>query len=240
MLLATACLLLSWSMGSEMLTDPWQPHMLQLPFLAFLACAAAVANGRLKSLSWLVGLASYLVQSHLSFVYLVVITGVTALLTGVRALRAASRSGGAGATWRRPVITSAVVAVTCWAQPLYEQFFGPGRGNLGRLTDATSSESKPIGFMLGTKLVARIVTLPPWFLRPSFNESIPASGPFSADGTFHVNLLPAIASIVSLTVILTTAVLLIRQLRRRSQRSFRLPEGTHYWEYLGALGLEPL
>jgi RNA-directed DNA polymerase len=33
---------------------------------------------------------------------------------------------------------------------------------------------------------------------------------------------------------------LIRQLRRRSQRPFRLPEGTSYWEYLGELGLEPL
>lgn len=224
LLMAAACVSLSWSMGSEMLIDPWQPHVLLLPFLAFLACAAASAAGRVRSLPWMVGLASLLVQSHLSFTYVVAAVGAAALLLCWRSVRTQRAPPGSPETdprelWRRSAAVAGIVAVVCWSQPLYEQFFGPGNGNLSRLAGASSSSSDAIGAGLGVRLVARIVAIPPWFLRPSFEYSIPIT-PRSADGLVHVTSWPPLAlAVVALFAVLAVAVVLVHRLRVIGDRS---------------------
>lgn len=214
LLMACACVLLGWSMGSEMLIDPWQPHVLLLPALAFLAAAGASAAGRVRSVPWMVALASLLVQSHLSFAYLVAIVGATALFLCWRSLRSAAVAV-SPLERRRSAVVATAVALVCWAQPLAEQFFGGGTGNLSRLANASGNSSDTIGGVLGARLVGAVVALPPWFLRPSFQESIPST-PRSADGSLDVAIWPSfVVALVALSVVVVIAVLLIRQLRAR-------------------------
>lgn len=218
LLMAAACVSLGWTMGSEMLIDPWQPHVLLLPFLAFLACAAASAAGRVRSLPWMVGLASLLVQSHLSFTYVVAVVGAAALVLCWRSVRA-QPAPTPSEPWRRSAAVAGVVAAVCWCQPLYEQFFGPGEGNLSRLVGASSSSSDTIGARLGVRLVAHIVAIPPWFLRPSFEHSIPITSR-SSDGLVHVASWPPFAlAFVTLAAVLAVAMFSVHRLRVVGDRS---------------------
>ena len=230
--MAAACLLLMWSMGSELLIDPWQPHVLMLPFLAFLACAAASAAGHTGSIAWTVGMASLLVQSHLSFTYLVASVGAVSFTLCWFSLRRSPPTSGEGdlqnvdsgfdrarsGQWRRPLVATGLTTVVCWFQPLYEQIFGAGEGNLSRLAGARGSSSDSIGAHLGTRLVARVLALPPWFLRPSFEESIPIT-PRSEDGLVHFDAWPSLpAALLSLALVGLVAVLLARRLFRSGER----------------------
>ncbi len=184
-LFAVAATGLSWSMGSEMLVDVWQPHSLVLPFLAFLATVVAVAAGRWRSLPWAVGIGSLVMGAHLSFTY--VVLGLLAAGAVVCWLMDRRRSGGmqAGAAgWRRGLVATLVVGFLCWLQPLLEQLFGPGEGNLSRVLDASSGADKPLGAGLASRLVAQVVVLPPWWLRSSFTDSVQPT-PYSVDGSLR-------------------------------------------------------
>lgn len=111
------------------------------------------------------------------------------------------------------------MALLCWVQPVYEQLFGPGEGNLSRLAGASSSSSDTIGAGLGVRLVAHIVAIPPWFLRPSFQDSIPIT-PRSEDGLVHVAAWPPLAlSFVALAAVLAVALWCVLLLRRAGDRS---------------------
>ena len=160
-----------WSMGSELIYDVWQPHVLVLPFLLLAVLGWSIAEGHLAALPWSVAVLSLLVQSHLSYVYLAPLIVIAGLVLHLVAVRGA---------WRpllRPVAWSAAVAAVAWAQPLWQQVRGPGPGNLDLLVGAASGRygtSDAIGLPLATRIVGAVVALPPWFLRPSFASTIPA------------------------------------------------------------------
>jgi hypothetical protein len=76
-----------------------------------------------------------------------------------------------------------------------------------------------IGAGLGVRLVAHIVAIPPWFLRPSFQDSIPITSR-SEDGLVHVAAWPPLAlSAVALAAVLAVALLLVHRLRRVGDRA---------------------
>lgn len=160
----------AWSMGSELIFDVWQPHALVLVFLLLAVLAWAMAEGHAWTIPGSVAIVSLLVQTHLSYVYLAPIT----LLAGVAIHLAATRD------WRRllrPLAWSVPVALVLWAQPLWQQVHGPGASNLDRLIDAASGKygsTDTIGAGLATRLVGAVIALPPWILRPSFADAIPA------------------------------------------------------------------
>jgi hypothetical protein len=84
---------------------------------------------------------------------------------------------------------AAVVLVACWIQPLIEQFTSDGKGNLTRLAESVrGGDTETIGFGFGTRVVATVVSLPPWWFRPSLNEAfIPGwSGPSLALAVFSL------------------------------------------------------
>lgn len=203
---------LAWSLGSEMLVDVWQPHNLVLPFLAFLACCTAVAAGRWTSLGWAVGVGSVVVGTHLSFVYVTMVVFATSV---VWALVWSRGQVGARAGALRAALVAGLVALVCWAQSLIEQLFLDGRGNLSRLVEASGASSDAIGLRLGARLVAQVVVMPPWWLRPSFTGSIPATA-YSPDG----GLRPAgvvRASVAGLSVLASLGLLVavvVREHRR--------------------------
>lgn len=163
---------LQFAMGSELLFDVWQPNALVLPFFAFLVVVTALAAGDLVMLPWAVGLASLIVQTHMSFAPLVGLLTVVAMATAVRAGPRSDR----WARWRRPVAWAGAIAVLAWSQPVVEQVAGPGEGNLGRIMGAAGSgEAETIGWARATRLVAEVGVTGPWFDRDTYAAPVVAT-----------------------------------------------------------------
>ncbi|MET0325588.1 MAG: hypothetical protein ABW219_10220 [Ilumatobacteraceae bacterium] len=177
---------LAWSMGSELLFDAWQPHAMILPGWAFLVGAWALSCGDLAVAPWLVGGASLLVQTHLSYVFLVAILGAASIVAAVVLVARDHPDPGE----RRPVLVRAgllslVVAVVAWLQPLIDQFFG--EGNLGALLRSSGGGDGPrIGLRLGSRLAASVIALPPWWGRSGFSATIVSTGVVTTGGRLDV------------------------------------------------------
>jgi hypothetical protein len=224
---------LCWGMGSELLFDPWQPHSLMLPFLCFLMMVWALSCGDLVMLPWAVGVGSLVVQTHLSYAYLVPILGLWGLVgyfltsrrwAGHERSRAVKK--GRRASGLRVLAVSVVVLALCWAQPVWEEFTGPGDGNLTRLTQSVgSSDAEVIGFDRGTRLVATVLALPPWWSRPSFNDAfVPATGGSEAGpGGIGVAHLPSLGLALGGLAVVAFAFLLcaVNARRRRDTEARR-------------------
>lgn len=172
---ATAAL--CWTMGSSLLYEPWNPHSVLLPFFFFLVLVWSLACGDLLALPFAVAAGSLVVQTHLSYVLLVPLLGAWGIFGLALALRRDRRREPGGWPARRRqslwlVAVAGVVFGLCWLQPLIEQFTGDGKGNLTRLADSMrASNAETIGFGLGTKVVATVASLPPWWFRPSMREA---------------------------------------------------------------------
>ena len=200
----------AWSIGSELLYDPWQPNLLMLPFLLVLVLVWGTVAGHDGMLPWAVLVASFCVQTHLSYVFLapaMVLLG--AIAVGHRRRRDA---------WR-PIGLAAGVGVLAWSQPILEQLFGSGQGNLSRLAaSGAGGEATRTGFDLGVRLVAGVVALPPWWTRPGMMDTIPVTqwsdGP---DGPEIVvpGLAGLVLSVVALVALLgLVVVVLVRAIPR--------------------------
>jgi hypothetical protein len=172
---ATAAL--GWTMGSELLYEPWNPHSVLLPFLLFLFLVWSLADGDVLALPFAVAAGSLVVQTHLSYVLLVPLLGTWGIFALVLTLRREHRQQPQAwpARRRRSLRRGAiavVVLVACWLQPLIEQFTSDGSGNITRLVEsARGSEAQTIGFGLGTRVVATVVSVPPWWFPPSMKEN---------------------------------------------------------------------
>ena len=173
-LAATAAL--CWAMGSELLFEPWNPHSAMLPFLFFLVLIWSLTCGDLLALPFAAGVGSLVMQDHLSYALLVPLLGAWGIVGLVLALRRERRLEPGGRTERltralRFGILAGVVLVVCWIQPLIEQFTSDGSGNLTRLVDSARSPSDTIGFGYGARIVATVLSLPPWWFRPSLRNN---------------------------------------------------------------------
>jgi hypothetical protein len=167
---------LCWAMGSQMLFEPWNPHSMMLPFLLFLVLVWSLADGDLIALPFAAFAGSLIVQTHLSYVLLVPVLGAWGVVSLTLRLRRDRRDSNAWSERRsdalRYVVLAVVVFALCWIQPLIEQFTGDGQGNLTRLVDSVrGSDADTIGYAFGTRVVATVVALPPWWFRPSMKEA---------------------------------------------------------------------
>lgn len=191
----TAAAALGWAMGSELLFSPWQPNALLFPALCFFVMVWALARGDLAVLPWAVGVASFIVQTHVG--YALVVPALAAWGVGAGAIRL-MRSGRPDQDRRklrsrvfRSAGAAAAVALVCWAQPLYEQLFGDGRGNLGRLVSSVGASGETVGLSDAPRYVASVLALPPWWARPSMSDTL-------VTGSERPSLL---ASVVGLAVV---------------------------------------
>lgn len=161
--------ILAWGMGSELLFDVWQPHSLLFPFLCFLVLVWALACGRVLALPWGVAIGSYLLQTHLSYIYLVPALLVAGLAIGFSAKPRDRREIVRAFAWSIGVVALA------WAQPLWQQVFGPGPGNLTRLFNAATGHygsAATYGSSLAMRVAAAVFAIPPWRQRPDFAERL--------------------------------------------------------------------
>lgn len=157
--------LLEWSMGSRTLIEGRQQWALVLPMWCLIVLVWAVACGRSSAIAPLVFTASLIAQTHLTFA-VVAVPFVVIAVVGIVASRLLDRRRGAEAEpLRRPLFVAAVVALVCWAQPLWEQLFDSG--NFGRVL---SNDSAAIGAAPGVRLVADVVATPPFWLADSITQ----------------------------------------------------------------------
>jgi hypothetical protein len=221
---ATACgaaaAALVWAMGSELVIEPWQPHSLLLPFLAYLVLVWGIAVGDVALLPWAVGLGSLLVQTHLTYGVVVPVLGVAATVAAVVVTR--SQRPAARPAWRRHVVVAVVVAALAWAQPVADQV--TGTGNLGDLAGSATggAEGDPVGPVLGARLVASVVASPPWWARPSFEDTfmpveLQPPGPPDASRAL-VGVPSAAAAVGGLALLLATLAVAGWWARRRWDR----------------------
>ncbi|MGI8792087.1 MAG: hypothetical protein ACR2H3_02735 [Acidimicrobiales bacterium] len=161
-LLASA---LGWSMGSELLFDPWQPHGLLFPVLLFFVAAWALMAGDGLALPLAVGTGSLLVQTHLSYSIIVPVVGAIAAAMAWRNPRSPGLT-------RRLVFVTAVVVGVCWGQSLWQQVAGPGGGNLTAIASSVGAGTDPpVGLAQAGSLNAEILATAPWIGRPSFRDA---------------------------------------------------------------------
>ena len=172
-LLATVALV--WTMGSELLIDIWQAHALLLWFLLLLVLLVGLADGQTWTLGWTLAIASLLVQTHISYAYILAILWPAAFISYLLVRRHRPHLPWRAAVLsRRTAILGAVVLVL-WSQTLIEQFFGPGKGNLSRLAGNAGGGDLQVGLQQALGVGARIYTLPPWWLRSGFSTSVPST-----------------------------------------------------------------
>ena len=107
-----------------------------------------------------------------------------------------------------------------WAQPLADQFFGDGPGNLGALVSSAGDSDDPaVGYADAPRLVATVATLPPFWFRSSFHD-----GWLETPGAIQAtpDLPSAAASLVTLAVLAGLLVLCALDARRRRDRRLGL------------------
>jgi hypothetical protein len=200
---------LCWTMGSEALFEPWQPFSLLIPFLCFLFLAWSVSCGDLVALPVAAVVGSLVLQSHLSYALLVPTLAVWALVGLALQLRAARRQD--PASWAglrdrsvRAGLLAVGVMVVCWIQPVIDQI--SGEGNLGQLIDNAKPPSRTFGYGYGARLVASVMALPPWWLRPSMNRTL-----FPATGWHPPSALSAAGSLAALVAVLVACAWMARR-----------------------------
>ena len=165
LLLATgaAMAVLTHSMGPALLRDPWNPYVTLLPLVLLAFLAWSVAEGDRWLWPALIGVGSFLVQSHVGYVVMVVAVGAVA---------AGLAWGRRGAVPLLPVERRARctllaltvgIAVVAWAPVVLDQV--AGRGNARDIvTYFASSDDTPAGFGLALDQAALQLALPdaPW------------------------------------------------------------------------------
>jgi CDP-diglyceride synthetase len=177
----TITALLVWTLGSELLYDPWQPNVLVLPFWLFMCLVWAVTADVVAMLPLAVGVGTFVMQTHLGYLFIVPI--LLAFAMTMVLVRRRGRGPDRFEDLRRPLFLSLGVAALLWAQPVWEQFFGPGRGNISRVVvagtvggdDFVPVESSSTGVSTGLRVLGSVLALPPWWGRPGFDSSIPPS-----------------------------------------------------------------
>jgi hypothetical membrane protein len=156
---------LAWSMGSELLIDIWQPNALVFAFLLFLLLAVGLASGDDYLLPLAAAVGTLLLQTHIShaYIFIFVIAGAIGARVWIRP----------PTNWRRPVGISAVVLAILWAPSVWEQLFGAGKGNIARLLGNSSGGDLTLGFIDATRVIGSVASLPPWWARSSYTETVP-------------------------------------------------------------------
>ncbi|MBI4936275.1 MAG: hypothetical protein HY828_20550 [Actinobacteria bacterium] len=170
-----AAVALAWTMGSELLIDIWQAHALLLPFLLLLVLLAGLADGQTWCLGWSLAVASLLVQTHISYAYVLAILWPAAFVSYLLVRRGRPHLPWQQALRSRRALYIAGAMLLLWSQTLIEQFFGPGKGNLSRLAGNAGGGDLQVGLRQALGMSARVYTLPPWWLRSGFSSSVPST-----------------------------------------------------------------
>ncbi|MBX3284261.1 MAG: hypothetical protein KF703_02870 [Actinobacteria bacterium] len=154
--------LVLWGLGGDVPASVWNPFVVAVPFAAFLALAVATAGRRPGLLPWMLAAASFVMQTHLSYVGQVGLVSAWVLAVVAWRLR---RDPELGPDRARLAAWSVGVVAVLWAPPLWQQVTG-SPGNLGQIL---RSATGPGGEVAGTSALGelgRVVGVPVLGLRP--------------------------------------------------------------------------
>lgn len=167
---------LGWTLGSELLIDMFQGHALLFPFLLLLVLLVGALTGGPWVWPWIFAVGSLIVQTHVSYTYILAVLGMTVLVALVIERGRPGRAEIVAALRSRPALWSFAVVAVAWVQPVVEQLFGEGEGNLSRLVRNASGGEVTVGMRNAVRLAGAVFTVPPWWTRPGFADTIQPSG----------------------------------------------------------------
>ncbi len=135
--------------------DPWNPHVLVLPFALFMISAWLWSVGSDRMLLILVGAGSFILQSHVGVVPPVAFVTLAACVLRMSAVRRSPISA-------RPIIAGLLLATMLWAPPLWDEL----KSQPGNLSDMVSfflaqdGKDASLGWSAGLQLASG--ELAPW------------------------------------------------------------------------------
>jgi hypothetical protein len=145
-----ALLLLSQGYGLGALTEPWNPHVPLLWFVAFLVAVWAVVDGDLPMLLPAVAAGSICAQTHVP--YLAVTAGIGAGAALVAMVHVRRRAVGGPGGWRW-IAAAGAFGVLLWLPPLIDEVVHEP-GNISQLIDHLGTPTEdPIGFRRASDFV---------------------------------------------------------------------------------------
>jgi hypothetical protein len=164
---AIGLLLMCRSLPSASLATPYNATVPLIPttLLIFLSWSVACGEYRLIPMSVLV--ASFAVQTHLSYVPPVL--AMVAVAGGGLAL-AARRPSETSSDRRRWLLAGGLVAVICWSAPLVDELVHRP-GNLTQLWRTFTADRTTLGIHSAWNAVVHAFGVPPWWLRPHVSAS---------------------------------------------------------------------
>lgn len=119
-----------------LLASPWNPYVPLLPLLLLLVSAAAAASGRYRLLPLVVGLASFVIQTHVGFAPVALTAlALTSLVIGVDVLRAGRRRDPIDRSLARGAAGALVIGCLVWAVPVIDELRPAGHHNLQRMIE---------------------------------------------------------------------------------------------------------
>jgi hypothetical protein len=154
--------LLVWSAGNQVLIDAYNPTASMVPFFAVLVLTWTAVNGDRWALLWLVGWASFCVQTNIA--YVVTTLPIVAGAIGIHVWRLRKQGGG-----RRALLLCGLVGLLLWVQPLLEQVAGGSDGNMARLVRNVGNLEAPLGLTNGTRRTAAVLSIWPGWGRGNFD-----------------------------------------------------------------------
>ncbi len=148
--------LMAFTMGSELLVDPWNPHLAVLPLWCAMCCAWAVLAGGVGWGAVGVFFVSLSLQTHLSFVPVAGIIAV-ALVVGAAWGCAHRPVGEEESQWTRwlPMAWLLLAGLVANLVVLIQQFFGAGPGNLTNALSSGSGQESPVGLTAGARTLSQ-------------------------------------------------------------------------------------
>jgi hypothetical protein len=179
--------LMCQSLASESFHDVWNPAAALFPFLLLVFLCWSLACGDHRLLPWVVLVASFVIQTHLTYVaptagLLVIGVGGLAARRGLgwRRDRVAAQAP-APASGERPrardraspiwrwVLAAVLVGAVCWAPPILDELEN-SPGNLTLVVRTTSDRGTTLGSAIGANAVVDAVGWKPWWLYVPVSE----------------------------------------------------------------------
>jgi hypothetical protein len=154
--------LLANSLEANVLRDPWNPHLALPWFAVFLFQAWLLATGDGARLPGAVFVGTFLVQTHIGYLPLVVAAGIVVVACRVVDLRSARPAK----SWRRPFGWALVVGGVLWLPPVLDAL-KDWPGNLGDIASyflhPEQSFQPQLGLGSGARLfAAEFAPFPDW------------------------------------------------------------------------------
>jgi hypothetical protein len=137
------------AMGSQRLSDPWEPNVAMLLVALLLVLVWEATNGSTLALPALALVGSLLIQAQTSLALVVAALLVVALVAFVLSVRRAEEP----VRWQRPALIAAAVLVVLWIPPLLYELGGQP-SNIARMWDFFRESHDTLGFTDAAKAIA--------------------------------------------------------------------------------------